>query len=1204
MKKTLAGFAAFLSLLFTNIAIAAGFSGFFQGTASQPNAPPQCANMASAGAAMSCACAVWSQNTGFICSGLWTPIQPSGQQETWVPDDFGRPHCTVGGPNGGCVNFGLWVGAGGNNCAPGFQYTSIAGHPPEGSLSHVCTPIANPPPPLNENLGLPDFCPSGNPINQRTGNKIQSETDYQGAGPFPLVFTRYYNSEASVLGARLGANWRHTYDRAVNAAVVFRPDGKAFEYDPSTLTSQPNITHKLEKLFSQPNTFSGWRFTNSDDDSVEIFNVNGKLLSITSRTGLVQTLSYDSFNRLSSVVDTYGRSLTFTYDAAWRVSTMTDSAGNVFGYAYDSANNLQTVTYPDGKVRTYLYENVAFPQALTGIIDENGSRYATFTYDAQGRATSSEHAGGANRVTLTFNADTTTTETDALNTSRTYAFQTVFRLVKNTGLDQPCTNGCGLSASASTFDGNGFLASSTDWNGNRTNYVHDTRGLEASRTEALTSSGATTPQTRTITTQWHPSLRLPAKVAVPLRITTYVYNGDGGAGCGFQADGTTLVPGVLCSKTIQATTDASGVAGLSATPVGNPRTWNYTYNANGSVLTMDGPRTDVNDVTTYVYYPNNDADLGKRGNIATITNALGHTTQITAYNAHGQPLVLSDPNGLTTTLTYDARRRLTSRNVGGEITGYTYDGVEQLTNVTLPDGSFLSYSYDAAHRLSGMADNLGNRIAYTLDAMGNHTKEEVFDPVNALAQTRSRVFNNLNRLAQELGAQNQATTYGYDNQGNLTSIDGPLAGTVDVTTNAYDALNRLKQVTDPNNGVTQYGYNGIDQLVSVTDPRNLVTAYNYDGLANLNSLQSPDTGNTANIYDSPGNLLTQTDAKGQVTTYAYDALNRVTSISFHDGSKQTYAYDQGANGIGRLSSITETNPQNQATNLLAYAYDQKGRTTSETRTINRVAYILVYSYDAAGRMNGMTYPSGRTIAYTFDALGRISQVSTTPAGGAAQIVASNIAYQPFGGVKSYILGNGQSYTRGFDTDGRIASYSLGNQSFSLNYDAAGRIVMISNAANFNTYSYDNLDRLIGTHLPPDVPFAYNYDAVGNRTAKTVGSSTDTYAYGTTSNRLASVTPQGGAARNFVFDPNGSTTNDGINQYVYDTRGRIAQSTGTLGATTYQVNALGQRIRKTNSTEDRVYLYDTRGRLIAETDPGGGLRREYLYLNDIPLAVFQ
>jgi len=65
-----------------------------------------------------------------------------------------------------------------------------------------------------------------------------------------------------------------------------------------------------------------------------------------------------------------------------------------------------------------------------------------------------------------------------------------------------------------------------------------------------------------------------------------------------------------------------------------------------------------------------------------------------------------------------------------------------------------------------------------------------------------------------------------------------------------------------------------------------------------------------------------------------------------------------------------------------------------------------------------------------------------------------------------------------------------------------------------------------------------------------------------------------------------------------------QSTGALGTTAYQVNALGQRIRKTNSTDDRQFLYDTRGRLIAETDPGGTHKREYLYLNDIPIAVIQ
>jgi len=126
--------------------------------------------------------------------------------------------------------------------------------------------------------------------------------------------------------------------------------------------------------------------------------------------------------------------------------------------------------------------------------------------------------------------------------------------------------------------------------------------------------------------------------------------------------------------------------------------------------------------------------------------------------------------------------------------------------------------------------------------------------------------------------------------------------------------------------------------------------------------------------------------------------------------------------------------------------------------------------------------------------------------------------------------------------------------------------------------------------------------VGNRGSKTVGAATDTYAYGTTSNRLASITAQGGAVRNFVVDPNGSETDDGVNQYAYDTRGRMTQSTGTLGTTTYQVNALGQRVRKTNTSDDRVFVYDTKGKMIEEANPIGQTLTEYVYLADIPIAV--
>jgi YD repeat-containing protein len=1057
-----------------------------------------------------------------------------------------------------------------------------------------------------------------------------------------LSFVRYYNSLIPAYDRTFAGYWQHTYTRRIvvnasaNNVTYYRNDGKqlVFNLVSGVWTSDADVADRLIAL-TDSNGQKTWQLRLASTEDTESFDVGGRLTSIQSRSGLTQRLTYSDGTNGSTtgnggfvldaagnpttavlpagillrVADHFGRTLTLGYDSLSRVVKVTDHAGGVFLYAYSAPTaqaNLTSVTFPDGSRRQYSYNEPAqtgganLPFALTGITDENGVRFATYSYDNHLRATQTVHdAGGTNadRYQLAYNVSGfQTTVTDPLGTARTNSFQTILGVVKNTGISGPACPSCGPASQ--TFDANGNVASRTDWNGNVTVYGYDlARNLETSRTEAFG-----TPQARTISTQWHPNFRLPVRVAEPLRITSHVYNGDGGASCGVAADGT-LVPGVLCSKTIQPTSDATGSSGFGAIAVGSPRTWSYTYDGNGSVLTVDGPRTDVSDVTLYAYYANDDPDPGKRGNLATVTNALGHTTRILAYNAHGQPLAIVDPNGLTTALAYDARQRLTSRSVGGETTIYSYDAVGQLVRVTLPDGSSLAYGYDAAHRLIGIADSLGNSIAYTLDAMGNRTREDVLDPAGSLAQTRSRVFDPLNRLAQDIGAQFQTTQYAYDGQGNITSVTDPLGH---FTSNTYDALNRLVAVTDPAGGVTRYVYDGIDQLVAVSGPRNLTTSYNYDGLANLNAQTSPDTGGTVNTYDSAGNLLIQTDAKGQTTSYAYDALNRVTSIRFADGSKQDYGYDQGTNGLGRLTFFAETNPAAKITIVHDYAYDAHGRPVLENRTMNGVNYAFGYAYDAAGRLAGLAYPSGRTVTYGFDALGRINQVSTTAlpaAGGATQIVASNILYQPFGGVKSYQLGNGQIYSRSYDQDGRIASYGAGSQLFSLGYDAAGRIVSIADAANAssNSYRYDSLDRLASA-ITPATSFAYAYDAVGNRTSKTVGSATDSYTYAATSNRLASIA--GSTARSFSFDANGSTLADGVNQYAYDARGRMASATSAMGTTFYQVNALGQRVRKTNPTDDRVFLYDLRGHLIAETSPTGAVKREYLYLNDIPLAVIQ
>ena len=52
------------------------------------------------------------------------------------------------------------------------------------------------------------------------------------------------------------------------------------------------------------------------------------------------------------------------------------------------------------------------------------------------------------------------------------------------------------------------------------------------------------------------------------------------------------------------------------------------------------------------------------------------------------------------------------------------------------------------------------------------------------------------------------------------------------------------------------------------------------------------------------------------------------------------AYDQGANALGRLSSIEERNPANQVIALTQYGYDPKGRVTSDARTVNGIVCVF------------------------------------------------------------------------------------------------------------------------------------------------------------------------------------------------------------------------------------------------------------------------
>src|SRR5262249_27217585 len=158
-------------------------------------------------------------------------------------------------------------------------------------------------------------------------------------------------------------------------------------------------------------------------------STQAQLTSVTSRSGSTQTLNY-SAGQLVSVTDSFGRSLQFSYQNGL-LNTLTTPDGLVLTYGYNSSgvtaginDRLASVSYSTAPVTSlqYLYENAAFPFALTGVVDENGNRFATWTYDAQGRATSSQHAGAADLTQVAYNANGSRTVINALGQQEVYSF--------------------------------------------------------------------------------------------------------------------------------------------------------------------------------------------------------------------------------------------------------------------------------------------------------------------------------------------------------------------------------------------------------------------------------------------------------------------------------------------------------------------------------------------------------------------------------------------------------------------------------------------------------------------------------------------------------------------------------------------------------------------------------------------------------------
>ncbi len=868
--------------------------------------------------------------------------------------------------------------------------------------------------------------------------------------------------------------------------------------------------------------------------------------------------------------------------------------------------------------REYLYEDSAYPYALTGILDQNGQRLSTYTYHDYGLVKSSERAGGVGKVEVDYThvvsgswKTTYRAVTNALGRQENYKFYRRYAqsappnmpsvLVSIDGLQAPSVPADLQAWGHELANGSLFVRianSVTDRRGHMTSLTNDHAGLRPTKiTEAAGTSAA-----RTTNIQWEPVRDLPTRIDVP----------------GLRTEMTYGATGELLTRTLTDTTTHS----VPYSSAGQARTETYIWGAGGRLQSINGPRAPIgsqDDIISFAY--------DGAGNLLTVTNGLGHVTTFAGHDANGRPASMTDANNVETLFTYDTLGRLLTSTVKhpttaslDATTSYEYDIEGRVTGITTPATEKLSFVYDLAGQLLEIASADGEKQTFAHDAMGNVTEQKIERADGVARSTIVRTFDSIGRMLTETLGPGRTTTWVYDKNGNPVRTTSPRSHATDM---AFDPLNRLASTVAPDTGTTATQYNAIDAITGFTDAVSVQTTFVRNGFGEVVQEVSPDRGTSIHYYDAAGDLTATIDGRGQRIDYTRDILGRVTAktpVARPSSEVITYSYDDGGVPgcacVGRLASMTDSS------GTTSFGYDHRGNLTAKVEPTG----TLGWSYDLADRIVQMTYPSGREIAYARDAKGRVIEVKTRANAGANwTVLATDIAYEPFGPMLSADFGNGLKLEQDWGSDRRLASKRLFTAAgddvwhVSYGYDGDDNITSITDhvtPANSRSFGYDSVDRLnrvdggTGGFAREDYVHDKNGNLLGVERRVNAGDASpaqsDVHAIASGTNRLTSVVHAAGT-RSFTHDARGNLIADtrpagaGVT-LGYDGHARLS-SYARAGAETQAMlyNGFDERVGLTtllggSAVEERRFVYDAGHRIIGEYGATtADLRAEYIWL---------
>lgn len=641
------------------------------------------------------------------------------------------------------------------------------------------------------------------------------------------------------------------------------------------------------------------------------------------------------------------------------------------------------------------------------------------------------------------------------------------------------------------------------------------------------------------------------------------------------------------------------------------KVWTKQYDTAGRLYIDTAPEGNH---TQYAY--------DSRGNVTTIygipKSIPGYSNKVTVRNFDpvctniakcNKPNWIRDPNLDQTDYSYD----LTTGNI------LTIQAPSATTSGPRPTTTFSYTTVNGAQLLSGTSTCL---TSATCVGTANESKSTIGYNSNGLPTTITNQAGDGSIIA--------TTTLGYDNVGNVTSVDGPLPGSSDTIYYRYDADREVIGVVAPDpdgsgplvpkaqrNTYDQKGRVTLAEVGTVTDPSDAAwnafsslqqVATTYDGIDRPLTRTVTAGGTTfsvmQNSYDHQrldcsavrmnsgawGSLpasactLQTAGAAGadRITKFAYDNADRPT--------KRTSAY--GTTDASDDSTIAYTNNGLQQTatdangNVTTYAYDGFDRpltTTYPGGSYEQFSYdqddnlltrrlrdgtSISYAYDMLNRVTTKTLPSGElAVSYGYDLLGHMTAATRSDGNNISA------AYDALGRQTSATTTIGGTVGSQYDAAGNRTRLTWSDGFFmAYGYDTTSKMTLITENGTVNlvSFGYDNLGRRISLSRANGVTTTYGYDGASNLSSLAL-------AYPTSSNNLT---------LGFSYNPAGQTTSATRSNDNYAWTGAVDVDRA------YTVNALNQYTNAGGTS----FGYDARGNLTASGTVPFGYSSENLLVS--------